>query len=309
MEFRSRLRWFGRASLITALLAACGDPSGPSPVPPGLIAFTAFGSRRDYDILTVASSGRGAQPLIARSVADAFPAWSPNGNAVAFLSRGLSSVPEWDVSIATRTGSGVHSVLISGADGSPTWSPDGSQLAFTCPDSTPQWQLCVVGVDGSDKRQLTPAGSNCFADAPAWSPSGGRLAYACFGSGVPGVRLIDDDGSNDHVLTSEIIDIRSVAWSPDAKRLAVIGTRVSGVVGVLELLLLEADGSNLVTVPVAVRPYQGVAWSPDGRWLAYGGGELSHTRIYVTALDGSALRAITPDTLQATDPSWSPLPR
>lgn len=301
-----------------ALLPGCGDPGGPGRVAPGVIAYTVLvrgPQSSDLDIYVARSDGRRQQPLVARSNDDGFPVWSRDGASIAFLSwTGHTRV--WDVSVARRDGGGVRQVLAAGvhSEQPPTWSPDGGRLAFTCLDDAGGWQVCSVGVGGVGRRQVTAGPGDCLPVAPVWSPQGGRLAYACYGSGEQGgIYVIDEDGSGRRRLTPDILDVFSLAWSPDGQDLAVIGRRALVNPEGVELLVVRADGSGVTPIPatLAVEPYNGVTWSPDGRWLAFGGGafgveELPHARIYVVARDGSGLRAITPDTLHAMYPTWSP---
>ena len=64
--------------------------------------------------------------------------------------------------------------------GAPTWSPDGRRLACRaaylssgCEHYT-AFDVYVIGVDGSDKRRVTPTAG--FPQCPAWS-SDARLAF------------------------------------------------------------------------------------------------------------------------------------
>ncbi len=85
------------------------------------------------------------------------PAWRPDGQRIAFVTRGDLWVADADGSHRGR--------LLDDAD-QPAWSPNGRRLAFTRGGSV--W---TVRADGLDARQLGP-GSH-----PAWSPDGERLAF------------------------------------------------------------------------------------------------------------------------------------
>jgi len=84
------------------------------------------------------------------------PAWSPDGQRLAFVTRGDLWVADAD---------GTHAdALVKDAD-QPAWSPNGRRLAFTRDGSV--W---TVRADGLDERRLAPGAH------PAWSPDGARLA-------------------------------------------------------------------------------------------------------------------------------------
>jgi Tol biopolymer transport system component len=101
---------------------------------------------------------------------DDSPAWSPNGQRIAFVS-------ERDTDPAN--GNYASQIYIMNADGSnlekfghhssgafdPTWSPDGKQIAFrSYYDNTPD--IFVINVDGTGLAQLTFEGANYIPD---WS--------------------------------------------------------------------------------------------------------------------------------------------
>jgi hypothetical protein len=78
--------------------------------------------------------------------------------------------------------------------GGPTWAPDGSRIAFNCWDGRGD-ELCVIGKDGSGRRQVTqlepPASGRSATQDPsalalsnvgpaAWSPDGKSIAVAAY---------------------------------------------------------------------------------------------------------------------------------
>ena len=85
------------------------------------------------------------------------PAWSPDGQRIAFVTRGDLWVADAD---GTHTGE-----LVADAD-QPAWSPNGRRLAFARDGSV--W---TIRADGLDERRLA-VGAH-----PAWSPDGERLAF------------------------------------------------------------------------------------------------------------------------------------
>ncbi len=85
------------------------------------------------------------------------PAWSPDGQRIAFVTRGDLWVADAD---GTHPGS-----LTNDAD-QPAWSPNGRRLAFERDGS-----IWTIRADGLDERRLATGAH------PAWSPDGRRLAF------------------------------------------------------------------------------------------------------------------------------------
>ena len=113
-------------------------------------------------------------------VNDGNPAWSPDGNWIAFNSdfatQGNSQLflmpPE-----GTDGPMGTNTVQLSSSgthDERPTWSPDGQQIAFSKLDSA--WLLYKIDIDGNE--ELVIGGSSQFARDPVWAiePSPSSLA-------------------------------------------------------------------------------------------------------------------------------------
>ena len=98
----------------------------------------------------------------------------------------------------------------------PRWSPDGQRLVYGN-----DWHICTVNRDGTDLKDLTPAGM--MADAPCWSPDGRRIAFhACkpeyshHTEGIYGwdIWLMDADGKNLGQLTKESAEDMYPEWAP-----------------------------------------------------------------------------------------------
>ena len=155
-----------------ARLARAAEPvSGPTwSRGGGAIAFSA-GSPGRSQILVVSVATAAVRPLTQNAGVDREPAWSPRGDAIAFVRQAAPDAPP-RVHVMKADGTEQRPLLADDAPhASPAWSPDGSQVAFAR-GTGPSADVAVVATDGTALRIVGPTPG---ADAePAW----GRLPAA-----------------------------------------------------------------------------------------------------------------------------------
>lgn len=111
--------------------------------------------------------------LIASTVQDSNPAYSPDGKSIAFTSVREGATAIWkcraDGSEAARLAT-LHAL-----GGAPAWSPDGSRIAFDDRMSG-RSHIYAVGADGGAVETLTDG--NFDDTKPAWSGDGKSIYFA-----------------------------------------------------------------------------------------------------------------------------------
>lgn len=192
--------------------------------PPFGLGGTAFG----FDIHTVPIEGQDRRNLTDNRDRHAFdPAWSPDGNRIAFTAHGVDTC-------------GVHNIYVMDADGankrnitpgrvwvnSPAWSPDGKSIAFSLGAPFTDSAIYLMDADGANQRRITHGPGRCAT--PAWSPTGRQIAFSSYLVATdtwevndPGIDVMDADGANRH----RIIDgaggwAQDPAWAPDGESIA-----------------------------------------------------------------------------------------
>jgi TolB protein len=101
---------------------------------------------------------------------DTWPAWSPDGTRIAFVSSRITNVIGGTISIVAPDGSSFARLVLPFAANFPAWGPT-DRIAVV----SDAGDLLTVAPDGSHLVELTETPTRDFA--AAWSPDGRVLAF------------------------------------------------------------------------------------------------------------------------------------
>jgi TolB protein len=216
---------------------------------------------------------------------DRDPAWSPDGNYLAFASDRANN---WDIYLLDLiTGAIVRLTRNPGFDASPTWSPDGQQIAF---ESYRNSNLDIYVLNTSDLKDQRLTYDRGPDYAPAWSPDGGALAFTSLRDGGKDiyVAVLSDETQHVNITQSPGVDEDNPTWSPDSRQLAYVsGPRRSATIQVTTL-----DLSQPASVVETIQTFgtgTTVAWSPDGSSIMYAYETGGRSYLVASSLSGWAL--------------------
>jgi TolB protein len=166
-----------------------------------------------YNRLVVADSdGYGEQTLLASNQPIMSPAWSPDGESLAYVSFEQGRAMVYSQSLTTR-----QRILLAsfpGSNSAPSWSPDGRQLAIVLTRDGSS-QVYLVRSDGSNLRRISS--TDTIDTEPNFSPDGRHLIFTSDRGGSAQIYRMPVNGGNAERLTFDGSSNYSPRYSPDGK--------------------------------------------------------------------------------------------
>lgn len=173
-------------------------------------------------------------------------------------------------------------------------------------------QVFTIEPNGSGLRQVTHVPSHDpGAENPIWSPDGTTIAFdAAAGKGVNIFTL--SQGTHPAPLPLSVGAFNGdPAYSADGTQISFDQDTGPSAPTVHGIFIANADGSNPRRVTTGIRTTQAFdtqsQWSPDGKRLVFMSVKNGkQAAIFVVNIDGTGLKRLTPWSLDAGNPDWSP---
>jgi Tol biopolymer transport system component len=266
------------AGLIAALTCGCVgrepvddavDSGGSLVSEKGQIAFThatkfnwTNWASSEADIYLINVDGSGERRLTDSPRLDGFPAWSPDGERLAFSSARDGGQSEMYVMDADGSGQRRFTHTPE-AESFFSWSPDGERIAYTAYFGDRPY-LAVMNADGSEQRRLGDVslirrltGTTAAEEQPVWSPDVQKIAFSSEDEGE--IYALKADGSGRTGLTdTQGYDHWPPTWSPDGTRIAFTTENRKG----SKIYVMNSDGSGLTRLTDDLGEDFYPAWRP-----------------------------------------------
>jgi serine/threonine-protein kinase len=303
----------------TTMNLAIGGRPGWSPDGQKLVFSARQPGEGDNAMYLINADGSGLQQL-PRIKNDVAPAWSPNGEWLAFHSGS-------DLTIMRPNGS-EYRVLIPAKKGlcaeDPQWSPDSRRIVVSmvmggCPATPPfTRELWLVSENGEEIKPIastTHSTMECYQAMVAFNPAGTAVAYVDE-SCRPW--LINLDGGPAQALAEFPVWWLNAVY-PQWGREAAPPPPPKPRPKIVEICpeqepphLCERNPQTGHSEPIAVKLEFGAisrpGWSPDGQQIVFDGGtgKKPDQKLYIINADGGGLTQVTRGDTNDLNAAWSP---
>jgi len=228
-----------------------------------------------YSLSAQSLDSRDPQVLISDGEVITTPAWSPDGEDIAFTSyrNGLG-----ELYLYSFENSSARRIITGGLNTSPAWSPDSRYIAFTR-SINGNSDIHRFDTALGDVQRLTARGS--IETSASFSPTGQQMILTSDRVGYPQLYIMDSAGGTAERAGFAHGYCDSPSWSPAGDRIAYCARSN----GNFHIFVMNTDGTDVRQVTVEGSLNEDPVWSPTGGHLAFSSDRDGVRSIYLLELN------------------------
>ncbi|MGH7751138.1 MAG: Tol-Pal system beta propeller repeat protein TolB, partial [Candidatus Dormibacteria bacterium] len=253
---------------------------------------------RHYQLIVADADGENAHLILESRLPIMSPAWSPDGQWLAYVSfeSKLSGVYVQLV----RTGERRLVSARAGVNGAPAWSPDGKKLALTLGGRNGNPDIYILDLATQDLARITD--DPAIDTEPEWAPDGRSLYFTSDRAGSPQVYQINPQpGARPRRITFEGNYNARPRISGDGTQLAMV-TLDNG----SYRIAVQDLQSGAVRVLSHGRLDESPSFAPNGATLIYSEREANRGSLATVSVDGLTGLRLKAQQGEVCEPAWGP---
>ena len=253
-----------------------------------------------YRLIVADADGENQQVIANSSEPLMSPAWSPDGQSLAYVSFENKASAIYVQTL--RTGERRRVSARAGINGAPAWSPDGSTLALTL--SRKDGDVDVYTLQLTNQTLTRISFDPGIDTEPTWSADGQKLYFMSDRAGGPQIYEVDVAQPNRATrVTFEGNYNARPRLSPDGKQLAVVHLdRGNFRIATVDL------ASKAVQVLTQGRQDESPSFAPNGATLIYATQDRGRGVLATVSVDGRVQQKLATSSGDVREPAWSPFP-
>lgn len=262
------------------------------------VAVTGAPPSQRYQLMIADADGENPRVALQSSEPVMSPAWSPDGEWLAYVSFENKVAAVFVQRV--RTGERRQVSARAGVNGAPAYSPDGTKLALTLSGSGGNLDIYVLELA---TQQLTRITSDPAIDTePAWAPDGRTLYFTSDRGGSAQIYAAPvEANARARRVTFGVPYAARPRVSPDGRTLAVV-TQEGGAFRIAAVDVASGTITPLTRGPLDESP----SFAPNGAVLIYAGREGGQGTLATVSVDGLVSTRLKSASSEVREPVWGP---